>query len=112
MCRDGDAPGRNRRTARYCNERVSGIRSHPRVEHFRNTGMIWAFDVRETAPDFGPDFHRRALEAGVLLRPLDSTVYWMPPYAICESEIDFLLETITRLLDGTPGRRPVAMPAR
>jgi adenosylmethionine-8-amino-7-oxononanoate aminotransferase len=36
---------------------------------------------------------------GVLLRPLGSTVYWMPPYIIEETEIDFLLSTVKRLLD-------------
>jgi adenosylmethionine-8-amino-7-oxononanoate aminotransferase len=108
---DEDVLERNRRTAAYCNEHASGIRSHPRVEHFRNAGMIWAFDVREATPEFGPDFHRRAIEAGVLLRPLDSTVYWMPPYAIGESEIDFLIESVVGLLDRTPGRRRTTNPA-
>ncbi len=90
---------RNRRTAAYLNRRAGGLRSHARVAHFRNTGMIWAFDVRDAQAGFGQDFHRRALEAGVLLRPLGSTVYWMPPYVIGETEIDFLLNTVTELLD-------------
>jgi adenosylmethionine-8-amino-7-oxononanoate aminotransferase len=34
----------------------------------------------------------------VLLRPLGSTVYWMPPYAIERGEIDFLIDTIDSLL--------------
>jgi len=61
--------------------------------------MIWAFDVREAKPGFAQDFHRRALEAGVLLRPLGATVYWIPPYVIGEVEIDFLLDAVTRLLE-------------
>lgn len=110
ILQEEDVLERNRRTAAYCNERASGVRSHPRVSHFRNTGMIWAFDVREAAPEFGPDFHERAIEAGVLLRPLGSTVYWMPPYVIGESEIDFLLETIAGLLEAAPGRRGATRP--
>ena len=39
------------------------------------------------------------LEAGVLLRPLGATVYWMPPYVIGETEIDFLLDTVTKVMD-------------
>ncbi len=89
---------RNRRTAANLNRRVEALRSHPRLAHFRNTGMIWAFDVRDTEPGFGQDFYRRAIDAGVLLRPLGSTVYWMPPYVIGEAEIDFLVDTVTRLL--------------
>lgn len=90
---------RNRDTTAYLNRRAEAIRSHPRVEHFRNTGMIWAFDVKGAQPGFAGDFSRRALEAGVLLRPLGSTVYWMPPYGISAAEIDFLLDTVGRLLD-------------
>jgi adenosylmethionine---8-amino-7-oxononanoate aminotransferase len=90
---------RNRDTAAYLNRRAEAIRSHPRVEHFRNSGMIWAFDVVGAGPGFARDFGRRALDAGVLLRPLGSTVYWMPPYGIEADEIDFLLEAVGRLLD-------------
>jgi adenosylmethionine-8-amino-7-oxononanoate aminotransferase len=90
---------RNRDTAAYLNRRAAAIRSRPGVEHFRNTGMIWAFDVKGAGPGFARDFSRRAVEAGVLLRPLGSTVYWMPPYAISTAEIDFLLDTVARLLD-------------
>ena len=90
---------RNRRTAAYLNRRAEGLRSHARVAHFRNTGMIWAFDMRDAQPGFAREFYRRALEAGVLLRPLGATVYWMPPYVIGETEIDFLLNTVTKVLD-------------
>jgi adenosylmethionine-8-amino-7-oxononanoate aminotransferase len=68
------------------------------VKDFRNTGMIWAFDVPGAGPEFGPDFHRRAVEAGVLLRPLGNTVYWMPPYVIGEPEVDFLVGAVEKLL--------------
>ena len=90
---------RNRNTAAILNRRAQGLRSHRRVAHFRNTGMIWAFDVKDARPGFAGDFYRRALEAGVLLRPLDATVYWMPPYVIGEAEIGFLLDAVTRLVD-------------
>ncbi|MGB5079163.1 MAG: adenosylmethionine--8-amino-7-oxononanoate transaminase [Burkholderiales bacterium] len=90
---------RNRQTAAYLNRRVEELRSHPRVADFRNTGMIWAFDVREAKPGFSRDFSARALDAGVLLRPIGATVYWMPPYAIGEAEIDFLVESAAKLLD-------------
>jgi len=55
--------------------------------------------VKGTGQDFAGSFSRRALDAGVLLRPLGSTVYWMPPYAIGRGEIDFLIDTVGRLLD-------------
>jgi adenosylmethionine-8-amino-7-oxononanoate aminotransferase len=90
---------RNLRIAAYLNRRAERLRSHDRVAHFRNTGMIWAFDVRDAQRGFGRDFYRRALEAGVLLRPLGDTVYWMPPYVIGEAEIDFLADALEKLLE-------------
>ena len=96
---------RNRNTAAILNRRAEGLRSHRRVAHFRNAGMIWAFDVPEAEPGFAQDFHRRAVEKGVLLRPLGATVYWMPPYVIGEAEIGFLLDAVTRLLDAGPASR-------
>ena len=90
---------RNLRIAAHLNRRAEALRSHRRVAHFRNTGMIWAFDVRDAEPGFGRDFYRRALGAGVLLRPLGDTVYWMPPYVIGEAEIDFLMDALEKLLE-------------
>jgi len=89
---------RNRNTAAWVNRRAESLRSHPAVRNFRNTGMIWAFDVPDAGIEFGIKFHRKALEAGVLLRPLGNTVYWMPPYIVGESEMEFLIGTVERLL--------------
>lgn len=93
-----DVIERNRRTAATLNRRAENLRSHARVAQFRNTGMIWAFDLRGAKPDFSQDFFRRALEEGVLLRPLGDTVYWMPPYVISEADIDFLVSALENLL--------------
>jgi adenosylmethionine-8-amino-7-oxononanoate aminotransferase len=97
---EDDVIEHNRRTAACLNRRAEKMRSHPRVAHFRNTGMIWAFDMRGTKPDFSQDFFRRALGQGVLLRPLGDTVYWMPPYVISEGDIDFLVTALENLLGG------------
>ena len=95
---EDDVIARNRRTAAYLNRRAEKLRSHARVAHFRNAGMIWAFDMRGANPAFSQDFFRRALQEGVLLRPLGNTVYWMPPYVIAEADIDFLVNALENLL--------------
>ncbi len=89
---------RNRSLAARINARAQALRAHPRVANFRNAGMIWAFDVLDAGPDFGADFYRRAIAAGVLLRPLGNTVYWMPPYVIDEDGVELLIGTVETLL--------------
>ena len=75
------------------------IAQHPRVRHFRNTGMIWAFEVETRDPEFPRRFHAQALEQELLLRPLGNTVYFMPPYVIGDEEIELLAGRTARLLD-------------
>lgn len=88
----------NARKAEVLSARARGIAAHPRVRHFRHTGMIWAFEVQTSDPAFARRFHAAALERELLLRPLGNTVYFMPPYVIDEAEIEFLVERTLRLL--------------
>ena len=64
---------------------------HPRVENFRQTGMIWAFDVKTEDPGFARKLFKCALERELLLRPIGNTVYWMPPYVFDEADAAFLV---------------------
>jgi len=78
------------------------IAQHSRVRNFRNTGMIWAFEVETTDPSFASRFFAAALERELLLRPLGKTVYFMPPYVIGEDEIALLAARTAALLDALP----------
>ena len=89
----------NRTTASRLNEAARPIASHPKARYFRNCGMIWAFDVDTHDPDFSGKFFRAALNQGLLLRPLDNTVYFMPPYIINEEEIDLLVTGTLKVMD-------------
>jgi adenosylmethionine-8-amino-7-oxononanoate aminotransferase len=64
---------------------------HPQVRNFRNTGMIWAFEVETQDAGFARRFYQAALARGVLLRPIGNTVYFMPPYVINEDGIAWLV---------------------
>ncbi|MGH8660559.1 MAG: adenosylmethionine--8-amino-7-oxononanoate transaminase [Burkholderiales bacterium] len=76
------------------------IARHPRVRNFRNTGMIWAFEVGTPDPSsFARRFFAAALERELLLRPLGNTVYFMPPYVIAEEEIELLAARTAALVD-------------
>jgi len=78
------------------------VARHPRVKGFRNTGMIWAFEVETADPAFARRFLAAALERELLLRPLGNTVYFMPPYVIGEEEIELLATRTAALLDALP----------
>ena len=78
------------------------IAQHPRVKSFRNTGMIWAFEVETADRSFARHFFAQALERELLLRPLGSTVYFMPPYVITDAEIELLAVRTAAILDALP----------
>ena len=75
------------------------IVQHPLVRAFRNTGMIWAFDVETQDALFPRKFYGAALERGLLLRPLGNTVYFMPPYVIEEEQMNMLVDGTCGILD-------------
>ncbi len=81
----------NRHKAAYFNRMAQPLRDHPAVKNFRNSGMIWAFEVDSPHADFARRCFQLALEQEILLRPIGHTVYFMPPYVISESEIDKLI---------------------
>jgi len=89
----------NRRLAAQINAASAPLAADPRVRHFRNTGMIWAFDVNTDDPLFARRFHQAAMERGLLLRPLGNTVYFMPPYVIGGEESDLLVSGTQAALD-------------
>jgi adenosylmethionine---8-amino-7-oxononanoate aminotransferase len=89
----------NHQTSAAINNASQAIARHPRVKHFRNTGMIWAFEVETREPSFARNFHQRALDKELLLRPIGNTVYFMPPYVINDEEITLLTSRTLELLN-------------
>jgi adenosylmethionine---8-amino-7-oxononanoate aminotransferase len=89
----------NRATSARLTAAARTLAAHSRVRHFRNSGMIWAFDVAGADARFARRFFAAALEQELLLRPLGNTVYFMPPYVIGAEEIDLLLSRTSALLD-------------
>jgi adenosylmethionine-8-amino-7-oxononanoate aminotransferase len=87
---------RNRETARLLRESVGHLADHPNVAEIRQRGMIlaielvkdkltrapWPFEERR-----GLRIYRHALERGALIRPIGTTLYFMPPYVIEPEEI-------------------------
>ena len=81
----------NHDKAAYLNKIAQPLREHHSVQNWRNTGMIWAFEVETPHRDFARQCFALALENELLLRPIGNTIYFMPPYIIGEAEMDLLV---------------------
>ncbi len=79
---------------------LTPLASHPNVRHLRQCGTIIAFDAvlknNESTKTFSRRFFDHALARELLLRPIGTTVYLMPPYILDNETISFLA---TRTLD-------------
>ncbi|MEO8486692.1 MAG: adenosylmethionine--8-amino-7-oxononanoate transaminase, partial [Betaproteobacteria bacterium] len=80
--RDDDVVAANRAKASRWDAIATELATHAKVRDFRRCGMIVAFEVEHGRPDFARWCFAQGLERGILLRPIGSTVYFMPPYVI------------------------------
>jgi len=94
-----DVLAANRGKAAYLNGISAPLRKHRAVRNWRNTGMIWAFEVESPHSDFARHCFALALEHELLLRPIGDTIYFMPPYIIDESEMDLLVDRTLHIVD-------------
>ena len=83
----------NRMKAARLNELLQPLAADPRIRDYRNRGMIWAFDAilaEDASATFSQRFHEAALAHGLLLRPIGTTIYLMPPYVLDDEELSHL----------------------
>ena len=77
-------------------------RDHASIEHVRQQGMIFAFDVNASAisnpGSFSKEMFQQGLQEGVLIRPIGRTVYVMPPYILSGDEIQQMSRAIESTL--------------
>jgi adenosylmethionine-8-amino-7-oxononanoate aminotransferase len=89
----------NRAKSAAMTEKAQALAAHPRVRDFRNTGMIWAFEVDSGDPQIGRRVYEAALAREVLLRPIGRTVYFMPPYTIDDEEQSLLVQRTLEIVE-------------
>jgi adenosylmethionine-8-amino-7-oxononanoate aminotransferase len=84
----------NKKTAAYMYEKLQRFLQLKQVGSIRQTGMICALDLEGFEPSerIGLKVYSYGLENGVLLRPLGTTIYFMPPYIITDEEIDKMFD--------------------
>jgi len=95
---------RNRVLSEHMGSLARQLEDHPHVAEVRQRGMILAIEmVKDKArrepyawqERRGMRVYRHALERGLLLRPIGSVIYFMPPYVITPEEIE-LMVTVAR----------------
>jgi adenosylmethionine-8-amino-7-oxononanoate aminotransferase len=91
----------NRQLSAFITAALQPLANHPSVNHFRNTGMIWAMDVDTSQADFSRRYFAAAMERGILVRPIGNTIYLMPPYVLSESDGEWLAEQMLSALNAT-----------
>jgi adenosylmethionine-8-amino-7-oxononanoate aminotransferase len=101
--REDDVLQRNAGRAAAITAALAPLAAHPQVAHFRQQGMIWAFDAIVDDPAAAASFARRffagALQNELLLRPIGRTVYLMPPYILDDAEIAHMATATLRTFE-------------
>jgi adenosylmethionine-8-amino-7-oxononanoate aminotransferase len=99
-----DILAQNERKATLLMDALSPLRSHEAVRNMRRTGTIIAFDAALTgdaARTFSRRFFEQALARELLLRPIGTTVYLMPPYILDPETIASLGSRTCETFDAT-----------
>ncbi|MBU3625208.1 adenosylmethionine--8-amino-7-oxononanoate transaminase [Polynucleobacter sp. JS-Safj-400b-B2] len=76
-----------------------------RIEHWRQQGMILAFDIKleslKNPKTFARTMFANSLDEGVLIRPIGNTIYVMPPYILSPAETMQLGKAVQVALEKT-----------
>ena len=79
----------NKKTADLINKFMQDYKNLP-IKNLRHIGMIWAFEIDQKIDiDKFVDY---SISKGVLIRPINNTVYFMPPYCITEKEAQHMVK--------------------
>jgi adenosylmethionine-8-amino-7-oxononanoate aminotransferase len=74
-----------------------------RIQHWRQQGMILAFDIKpkllKSPNSFSREMFSASLKEGVLIRPISNTIYVMPPYILSPKEAMQMGTSVQRALD-------------
>lgn len=93
-----DVINQNKIKSEYINSLWQGFAEFKSVKNIRHQGMVFAFDIEHPNTRFGLEIYIKALEFGLLLRPLGNTIYFMPPYVINNDEINYVISSIKEIL--------------
>ena len=99
--RDDDVIATNAAKAARWRRMASPLAAHARVRGLRQCGLIIAFDIDGAGAGFATRFAGEALHRELVLRPIGSTVYFMPPYTLTDDEFALLVERTVQVIDAS-----------
>jgi adenosylmethionine-8-amino-7-oxononanoate aminotransferase len=86
---------------------LNDLEADPRFINVRRIGTIAAFELAQAPQGYLADvalkLRARLLDKGVLLRPLGSTVYIMPPYCTTKDELKIVYSALSEAVDQVLG---------
>ena len=91
----------NQQRAKALGDSLKPMTQGAPVKHVRQRGMIWACDVQlpaDKAATFSRQFFTTGLQHELLVRPIGTTVYLMPPYVLGDEDINFLGQRVQTVL--------------
>ncbi|TEY01979.1 adenosylmethionine--8-amino-7-oxononanoate transaminase [Campylobacter sp. US33a] len=91
---------KNKILSLFIKKEFSRLKQFEFLGNFRQKGMIYAFDILKSKHSRAGLFvFQKALEKGLLLRPLGNTIYFMPPYIIKEEEICYVVNALENIFN-------------
>jgi adenosylmethionine-8-amino-7-oxononanoate aminotransferase len=79
------------------------VKNHPKLKNVRYLGTIWAAEIEQPKSSYENPMSylwaKKAIEKGVLLRPLGNTLYILPPYCISNNELNQVYDVILQILE-------------
>jgi adenosylmethionine-8-amino-7-oxononanoate aminotransferase len=99
LFRERDVIAANRERSRRLSSLAQPVASHRKVSNFRCLGMIWAFEIESSRPDFARWCFSEGLRRELLLRPIGNTLYWMPPYCLDDEEMALLASRTLEIVE-------------
>jgi len=83
--------------------RLDALWAHPMIANVRGIGGVAVIELRTEKrgylDDIGPKLTQEFVKRGLLLRPMGNILYFMPPYVITESEVDWAFDQIGEVLN-------------
>ena len=82
----------------FIQSQLKRFKQYDFIKNIRQTGMVFAFEVDLDIDRINLVIYKKALKLGVLIRPLQNTVYIMPPLIITISQLQIIFDVLEQII--------------